>query len=143
MNGCSKGSDFCGYDDDRFKVGCAEKKGTNDVDSNCFSYGSTNTPVPFPRSVANPLFDSFHNNHINFKSTTPSQTAIASSYFSSSTSSALKAFISSAPTMSPTLESKGRGYEMIGAECNNYNNVVISAVRGGEGSDKKVFLASF
>ena len=44
--------------------------------------------------------------------------------------------------MSATLASKGRGYEMIGAECNNYNNVVISAVRGEGGVDKKVFLAS-
>ena len=43
--------------------------------------------------------------------------------------------------MSATLASKGRGYEMLGAECNNYNNVVISAVRGGGGPDKKVFLA--
>ncbi len=93
----------------------------------------TNTPVPFSRSLAIPLFDSFHNNHINFKSTTPSQSN-GNSFFVFVVVDFLgfsNAFISSAPTMSATLAIKGRGYEMIGVECNYYNNVVISALRGG------------
>ena len=43
------------------EFGVPRKKDTNYVGSIFFSYGSTISPVPFSISVANPLFDSLHN----------------------------------------------------------------------------------